>query len=117
VRPGALKRTDILGSLIGATLGARVGNTRAIMIATTAMSVNVALDTLLVQAHMPDIVWSASVLVTSIFAQMYRPPAATILSQLLPESVRVMGFPMFRVAINLGGAAGPLVATLLAQCT
>jgi len=105
----------VLGTLIGATLGTRVGNRRAIMIATTAMGVSVALVPLLVQAHMPLMVWSASILVTGIFAQMYRPPAATILSQHLPESLRVMGFSMFRIAINLGGAAGPLVATLLAQ--
>lgn len=105
---------SIIGTLAGATLSTRVGNRNAIIFATAAMAVSVALVPFLVDASNPIWVWTSSIFVCGVFAQMYRPPAATILSEQIPEENHVMGFSMFRIALNLGGAVGPLIATVLA---
>jgi predicted MFS family arabinose efflux permease len=42
--------------------------------------------------------------------QSYRPAAAVLLSDLMPEELRVMSFSMMRVALNVGAALGPLIA-------
>lgn len=105
----------ILGTLIGASLGSRMGNRNAIALATSAMGVSVALIPFLVNASLPVVVWGASIFITGLFAQMYRPAAATILSKHMPQAHQVMGFSMFRIAINLGAAVGPVLATLLAK--
>lgn len=45
--------------------------------------------------------------------QTYRPAAGALLSDLMPEEHRVMSFSMFRIALNIGAAAGSLMAALL----
>ncbi|UNO43143.1 MFS transporter [Streptomyces sp. MST-110588] len=48
--------------------------------------------------------------------QAYRPAAADLLSRMLPADRHVMIFAMYRLAINLGAAAAPLLgAVLIAQ--
>ena len=42
--------------------------------------------------------------------QAYRPAAAVLISELMPDGLRVMAFSMMRTAMNAGAAAGPLLA-------
>jgi len=47
--------------------------------------------------------------------EMYRPAAAALLTDLTPAGERIPAFALNRLAINLGFAAGPAVAGLLAE--
>lgn len=40
----------------------------------------------------------------------YRPAAAVLLSELMPQEHRVMAFSMMRIALNIGAALAPLIA-------
>jgi MFS family permease len=46
---------------------------------------------------------------------MYRPAAGALIGDLVPQEQRVTAFAMFRFALNLGFAAGPATAGLLAD--
>ena len=48
-------------------------------------------------------------------SESYRPASAALLADLVPEGRRVTAFAAYRFAINIGFAAGPAVAGLLAQ--
>jgi MFS family permease len=52
----------------------------------------------------------AALLLAGLATQSYRPAAALLLSDLMPGDVRVMGFSMMRIALNLGAALSPLIA-------
>jgi MFS family permease len=52
----------------------------------------------------------AAVAVAGLATQSYRPAAAVLLSDLMPEEHRVMAFSMMRIALNIGAALGPLIA-------
>lgn len=52
----------------------------------------------------------AAVVVAGLATQSYRPAAAVLLSDLMPEEHRVMAFSMMRTALNVGAALGPLIA-------
>ncbi|MFE1896690.1 MFS transporter [Streptomyces yangpuensis] len=45
-----------------------------------------------------------------LFTQAYRPAAAVLLSDLMPERYQVMAFSMMRIALNVGAALAPLIA-------
>ena len=51
-----------------------------------------------------------ALLLAGLATQSYRPAAAVLLSELMPDSDRVMGFSMMRIALNLGAALSPLIA-------
>jgi MFS family permease len=48
-------------------------------------------------------------------AEMYRPAASALLTDLTPKGERITAFALYRTAINAGVAAGPAVAGLLAE--
>jgi MFS family permease len=48
-------------------------------------------------------------------AESYRPASSALLADLVPQGRRVTAFAAYRLAINLGFAAGPAVAGLLAE--
>ncbi|MGW3960788.1 MFS transporter [Amycolatopsis sp. NPDC005003] len=47
--------------------------------------------------------------------QAYRPAAAVLLAESMPEEHKVMGFSMMRIALNIGAAVAPLLAAVLIQ--
>ena len=64
----------------------------------------------------------AAVALGGLATQSYRPAAAVLLSDLMPEEHRVMAFSMMRIALNIGAALGPLAVlvwpnVLLAKVT
>lgn len=105
----------VAGTLIGATLGGRIGNRNAVIAGTLALAGSVAAAPFLVTPALPAPVWGATILLMGLFGQLFRPPAATILSQHIPADQQAMGFSMYRIALNLGATLGPLLATALSR--
>lgn len=54
-----------------------------------------------------------SVLLCGLVAQLYRPAAAALLSALTPKHQQVMIYAIYRLMINVGTTAAPLLAALL----
>lgn len=104
----------VLGAIAAVRLSSKVGDRNAIIIATLATAVCVASVPTLVHPNVPVPVWAALLFACGLFSQMYRPPAATILSRELPPADQAMAFSTLRIALNLGGALGPLAATAAA---
>ena len=48
-------------------------------------------------------------------SELYRPAAGALLADLIPPERRLTGYALYRLAINLGFAAGPAAAGLLAE--
>jgi len=53
-------------------------------------------------------------LIAGAAAEMYRPAASALIGDLVPQEQRVIAFAVLRFAMNLGFAAGPAMAGLLA---
>jgi MFS family permease len=53
--------------------------------------------------------------VAGITSELYRPAASALLTDLVPSEQRVTAFAWYRLAVNLGFVAGPVVAGLLAS--
>ncbi len=64
----------------------------------------------------PSLGWFVPLLVAFGFmADLYRPAASALISDLLPSSERVLGYAAFRVAVNLGFAVGVVAGGVLAD--
>jgi MFS family permease len=98
-------------SLLGGHLADRTGRRNAI-----ALSMLSAAATMLAlsQADTLPLVLGLSVL-AGLTAELYRPASAALLADLVPSEQRVTAYALYRLAINLGFAAGPAVAGLLAE--
>ena len=98
-------------SLLGGYLADRIGRGNAI-----ALSMLSAAATMLAlsQADTLPLVLGLSVL-AGLTAELYRPASAALLADLVPSERRVTAYALYRLAINLGVAAGPAVAGLLAE--
>jgi MFS family permease len=98
-------------SLLGGYLADRIGRRNAI-----ALSMLSAAATMLAlsQADALPLVLGLSVL-AGLPTELYRPASAALLADLVPSEQRVTAYALYRLAINLGFAAGPAVAGLLAE--
>jgi MFS family permease len=64
----------------------------------------------------PSLTWFVPLLIAFGFlADLYRPAASAIISDLLPSGERALGFAAFRVAVNLGFAFGVVMGGVLAD--
>ncbi|MEU9294632.1 MFS transporter [Streptomyces sp. NPDC048266] len=106
---GAYSLGAVLGTLAGGELTHRLGprTTIALSMAGSALLVS-CVPLLSGPGHAPVLI--AVTALTGAVAQAYRPAASTMLSDLMPEEHRVMAFSMFRIALNVGAALGPLIA-------
>ncbi|RLK53891.1 MFS transporter [Actinokineospora cianjurensis] len=100
---------SIVGGLIGGELVHRIGPRATI---TAAMLGSAAILTVVPFLATPALfaVLLAALLLAGMATQSYRPAAAVLLSDLMPDDVRVLGFSMMRIALNLGAALSPLIA-------
>jgi MFS family permease len=98
-------------SLLGGYLADRIGRRNAI-----AVSMLSAAATMLALSQARTL---ALVLVLSglagLTSELYRPASAALLADLVPSERRVTAYALYRLAINLGFAAGPATAGLLAE--
>lgn len=99
----------IFGTILGGELTQRFGPRVTIVAAMTASAPLVASIPWLSR---PGTVWAliAVVALAGLVTQAYRPAAAVLLSEAMPERYQVMGFSMMRIALNIGAALAPLVA-------
>ncbi|KOV83049.1 MULTISPECIES: MFS transporter [unclassified Streptomyces] len=111
---GAYGVGAVVGTVLGGELTSRLGSRNTI---TTAMSCSAVLVFLIPWLADPGDypLLLGVVVVLGLMTQSYRPAASALLSDLMPDEFRVMGFSMLRIAMNIGAAAGPLLAAALIQ--
>ncbi|MEV0292499.1 MFS transporter [Nocardia sp. NPDC050710] len=99
----------VFGTMLGGELTHRLGPRTTII---TAMTGSAALLTLIPLLARPGVyvVLLVAIAGAGLVTQAYRPAAAVLLGDLMPEEHRVMGFSMMRIALNMGAALAPLVA-------
>lgn len=99
----------VFGGLVGGELIHRIGPRATI---TTAMLGSAAILAVVPLFSRPGLfgLLIAALLLAGLATQSYRPAAAVLLSDLMPGDVRVLGFSMMRIALNLGAALSPLIA-------
>ena len=101
----------IVASMLGGHLADRFGRRHTIVLSMFASTVTMLA---LSQARSLVAIIVLAFLV-GMAAELYRPAAAALLSDLVPPEQRIAAFGMYRFAINLGFAAGPATAGFLAN--
>jgi predicted MFS family arabinose efflux permease len=100
---------SVIGELLSGSMSDRLGPRRTILLG---MSGTAALIlAVLYVANYPGLL--AAVVVVGAVSHIYRTASATLLSELTPEHRQVMIFAMYRLAMNLGTTAAPLIGTAL----
>lgn len=102
----------VLGTLLGAELTNRLGPRATIA---GAMGTSATILFFVPVLSTPRLLGFLIVMVAvaGLATQSYRPAAAVLLSDLMPEQFRVSGFSMMRIALNIGAALSPLIAAAL----
>ncbi|MDX6676384.1 MAG: hypothetical protein QOE31_436 [Solirubrobacteraceae bacterium] len=109
----AIGASAVAGSLAGGWLADRIGRKRTLVGSMTASSI--ALCALaLVSGHVAVV---AAVCVVALCTQSYVPAASALLVDHTAPADRVPLFALFRVALNLGAALGPLIAGVIAAAS
>ncbi|MEP6695398.1 MAG: MFS transporter [Pseudonocardiales bacterium] len=100
---------SLLGILVGGALADRLGPR-----AGTLLSMLGTAGLLIVVLYVPNYPAMVLTVVTvGLVAQLYRPASATLLAELTPEHQQVMIFAMYRLAVNIGTTAAPVVGAAL----
>lgn len=99
----------VLGTILGGELTQRFGPRATIVGAMATSAVILALIPTLSGPGRFGLLLGAIAL-AGLATQSYRPAAAVMLSDLIPDEHRVMGFSMMRIAMNGGAALSPLIA-------
>ncbi|TDD53752.1 MFS transporter [Kribbella antibiotica] len=100
---------SVIGLIIGGSLTDRVGPRAAVMISMFGMA-----GFVLAIAYVPS--YAAIIVVIALagaVGQFYRPASAALLTELTPQNRQVMTFAIYRLAMNLGTTAAPLIGAAL----
>jgi len=100
---------SVVGLIIGGSLSDRIGPRAAVMISMFGMA-----GFVLAIAFVPS--YAAIVVVVALagaVGQFYRPASAALLTELTPQNRQVMIFAVYRLAMNLGTTAAPLIGAAL----
>jgi MFS family permease len=100
---------SVIGLIIGGSLSDKVGPRAAVMISMFGMAAFV-----LGIAYVPS--YTAILIVVALagaVGQFYRPASAALLTELTPKSRQVMTFALYRLAMNVGTTAAPLIGAAL----
>ncbi|PRY23893.1 MFS transporter [Pseudosporangium ferrugineum] len=100
---------SVLGGLAGGELVHRIGPRATITAAMLGSASVLAVVPLTARPGMFGALLVA-LLLAGLATQAYRPAVAVLLSDLMPDDIRIMGFSMMRIALNLGAALSPLIA-------
>jgi MFS family permease len=102
---------NVMAAAVGGLVADRLGRRNAI-----AISMFTSAATLLALSQADEIVLiGALTILAGLTGEMYRPASAALLTDLVPAGQRLPAFALNRLAINLGFAAGPATAGLLAD--
>ncbi|MDP9221696.1 MAG: MFS transporter [Actinomycetota bacterium] len=99
----------LLGILLGGALADRLGPRLATLISMTGTAG--LLLAVLYLTSFPAVL--LAVTAAGLVAQLYRPAAATLLAELTPQHQQLMIFALYRLAINVGTTAAPILGVLL----
>lgn len=99
----------VLGVLIGGTLADRLGARTATIISMAGSAVLIA--AILYVPNYPMML--VTVALVSLVGQFYRPASMTLLTELTPQHQLVMITAMYRLSLNLGTTAAPLIGGAL----
>jgi MFS family permease len=99
----------VLGTLLGGELTHRLGPRVTIVGSMTASALVVAVVPFLSRPT-AFVLLLIAITIAGLATQCYRPAAAVLLAELMPEQHRVMAFSMMRIALNTGAAVAPLIA-------
>ncbi|GAA1683782.1 MFS transporter [Kribbella yunnanensis] len=100
---------SVIGLIIGGSLTDKIGPRAAVMISMFGMA-----GFVLAIAYVPS--YAAVVVVVALagaVGQFYRPASAALLTELTPQNRQVMTFAIYRLAMNLGTTAAPLIGAAL----
>lgn len=100
---------SVIGVLAGGALTDRLGPRRTILASMSGSAVLI-LAILYLHSYPALLVTVAAV---GAAGQAYRPASATLLSELTPKHQQVMIFAVYRLALNLGTTAAPLIGAAL----
>lgn len=101
----------LFASILGGHLADRIGRRNTIGVS---MFGSAAAMIALAQAHgFPAI--AAAVFATGTLTELYRPASYALVADLVPQERRVIAYGVYRLAVNLGFAAGPAMAGFLAD--
>jgi MFS family permease len=101
----------VAAAAVGGLVADRLGRRNAI-----AISMFSSAATLLALSQADEIaIIGALTVLAGLTGEMYRPASAALLADLVPAGQRLPAFALNRLAINLGFAAGPAIAGLLAD--
>lgn len=100
----------IFGAMLGGELTHRFGGRTTIVAVMTCAAPLVASIPLV---RGVPVALLAVVALSGLAIQAYRPAAAVLLAESMPEEHKVMGFSMMRIALNIGAAVAPLLAAVL----
>lgn len=102
---------NVMAAAVGGLVADRLGRRNAI-----AISMFSSAATLLALSQADEIVLIGGLtILAGLTGEMYRPASAALLADLVPAGQRLPAFALNRLAINLGFAAGPAIAGLLAD--
>jgi MFS family permease len=102
---------NVAAAAVGGLVADRLGRRNAI-----AISMFSSAATLLALSQADEILLiGALTVLAGLTGEMYRPASAALLADLVPAGQRLPAFALNRLAINLGFAAGPAIAGLLAD--
>jgi MFS family permease len=102
---------NVVAAAVGGLVADRLGRRNAI-----AISMFSSAATLLALSQADEIVLIGGLtILAGLTGEMYRPASAALLADLVPAGQRLPAFALNRLAINLGFAAGPATAGLLAD--
>lgn len=102
---------NVMAAAVGGLVADRLGRRNAIAISMFSSSA-----TLLALSQADEIVLIGGLtILAGLTGEMYRPASAALLADLVPAGQRLPAFALNRLAINLGFAAGPATAGLLAD--
>ena len=99
----------VIGLLVGGALADRLGPRNAVLVSMLGTAAFV-IGVLYVDGY-PAML--AIVTLVGIVGQFYRPASAALLTELTPEHRQVMIFAVYRLALNLGTTAAPLIGAAL----
>jgi MFS family permease len=99
----------VLGLAVGGALSDRLGPRRATLLSMTGTAV-VIVGVLYVRNY-PSLL--CVVALVGAIGRLYRPASATLLSELTPRHRQVMIFAIYRLMLNLGTTAAPLIGVAL----
>lgn len=108
---GAYGLGHLVASVIGGHLADRIGRRNTIALSMFSVAASMML---LSQAESFPVI-TALTFLTGLTGELYRPASSALLADLVPQHQRVAAYSMYRLAINLGFAAGPATAGFLAD--